>query len=154
MLIVFTWDLNREGYNTKDLIEDGREFHIACSLGKMRFKMIEFCKLCRVNSCEDRAIIIVILATLFVYNIARMLPIHSCWMSKPLHVHEQFAWAYSSVTHACMGVLCADSAVLFRVSIPFHSVLFRILLTTKEYTKLWSQSPPRPPCWDRWSNLL
>ena len=36
--------------------------------------------------------------------------------------------------HGCVGVLCADSAVPFRVlltfSIPFHSVPFRVLLTT------------------------
>ena len=41
----------------------------------------------------------------------------------------------SSVGHGYVGVLCADSAVPFRVlltfSIPFHSVPFRILLTTK-----------------------
>ena len=40
----------------------------------------------------------------------------------------------SSVGHGCVGVLCADSAVPFRVlltfSIPFHSVPFRVLLTT------------------------
>ena len=40
----------------------------------------------------------------------------------------------SSVGHGYVGVLCVDSAVPFRVlltfSIPFHSVPFRVLLTT------------------------
>ena len=65
-------------------------------------KMIEFCKLCQVNSCKDRDIILLLLAILFVYNnyIARMervvcLPSHPFpvkRVSKPLRVHKQFAW--------------------------------------------------------------
>ena len=63
-------------------------------------KMIEFCKLYQVNSCKDRDIILLLLAILFVYNIARMervvcLPSHpfpAKRVSKPLRVHEQFAW--------------------------------------------------------------
>ena len=46
----------------------------------------------------------------------------------------------SSVGYGCVGVLCADSAVPFRVllafSIPFHSVPFRILLTTHKFLYL------------------
>ena len=52
-LIAFTLDLNREG-DIKYLIEDGREF-INDGL-----KMIEFCKLCQANSCEDREILLLL----------------------------------------------------------------------------------------------
>ena len=100
------------------------------------------CRVLQVNSCEDRDITLLLLAILFVYNIAIMervvcLPSYPFpaikRVSKPLRVHESLRGC-SSVCHGCVGVLCADSAVPFRVlltfSIPFHSVPFRVLLTT------------------------
>ena len=46
-LIAFTLDLNREG-------DTNRRWNrlIAVAMGKTRLKMIEFCKLCQVNSCQ------------------------------------------------------------------------------------------------------
>ena len=95
--------------------------------------MIEFCKLLyQVNSCEDQDILLLLLAILLFYNIARVacLPSHpfpSKRVSKPLRVHELFAWVML-VGHGCIGVLCADSAVPFCVlltfSIPFRSAFY------------------------------